>query len=144
MAVRSVVACVVILSAIGLLAMRGPREKTLDPAAVKALCRASKDAGKATRRTERAFADAAAASRRGGWDQSPTMVGARSSWRVAERERWRRLSAELIAASRQRTYAANLVLGAASDLSELRAEAVHLKDDASIIALDKCRGDVDR
>ena len=64
--------------------------------------------------------------------------------RVAERDRWGRLSAELIAAFRKRTYATDLALGAASDLSEMLAEAVYLKDDASVIALDKCRGDVDR
>lgn len=141
---RRVVAFVVILSAIAPLAAWGPSDKKLDPAAVKAMCQASEDAVRAERRAERDFEDAAAASQRGGWDQSLVMVGERPSWHVAERERWRRLSTELIAASRERTYTTDLALGAASDLSEMRAEAVHLKDDASIIALDKCRGDVDR
>jgi len=142
--VRSVVAFVVILSATAPLAAWGPWDKKLDPAAVKAMCQASEDAVRAERRAERDFEDAAAASQRGGWDQSLAMIGERSSWRVAERERWRRLSAELIAASRKRTDTTDLTLGAASDLSEMRADAVHLKDDASIIAIDKCRGDVDR
>ena len=144
MAARRVVAFVVILSAMASLATWGPWDKKLDPAAVRAMCQASEDAVRAGRRAERAFEDAAAASQRGGWDQSLTMVGERPSWRVGERERWRRLSAELIAASRKRTDTTDLVLGAASNLSEMRAEAVHLKDDASIIALDECGGGVDR
>jgi hypothetical protein len=140
MAVRRVVAFVAILSASAPLATWGPWDKKLDPAAVKAMCQASEDAVRAERRAERDFEDAAAASKRGGCDQSLAMVAERPSWR----EHWRRLSAELIDASRKRTETTDLALGAASDLSEMRAEAVHLKDDVSIIALDKCRADVDR
>jgi hypothetical protein len=142
MAVRSVVGFVVILSAIAPLAAWGPRDKNLDPAAVKAMCQASEDAVSAERSAERDFEDVAAARRLSGWDQRLAMVG-EPSWRVAERERSRQLSAELIAASRKRMYTTDLALGAASELSRMRAEAVHLKDDASIIALDKCSGDVD-
>jgi hypothetical protein len=138
MAVRSVVACVVILLATAPLAAWGPWDKTLDPAAVKAMCQASEDAVSAERRAERDFEGAAAASARGGWNQSLTMVP------VAERERRHRLSAALIAAARKRTETAALALDAASNLSEMRAAAVHLKDDVSIIALDECGGDANR
>lgn len=136
--VRSVVVFVAILSAMAPLAACGPWDEKLDPAAVKAMCRASEDAARAERRAERDFEDAAAASQRGGWDQSLAMVGEHPAWRVAERERWRRLSAELIAASRERTHKTDLALDAATDLSKMRAAALHLKDDASIIFLDEC------
>ena len=141
---RNVVAFVVILSAIVPLAAWGRRDTKLDPAAVKAVCQASEDAVSAERRAERDFDDAAAVSQRDAWDQSLAIVSAGSSSRVAERESRLRLSAELIAAARKRTYTTDLALGAASELSAMRAQAVHLKDDISIIALDKCQGDADR
>jgi hypothetical protein len=144
MAVRSVVAFVGILSVIVPLATWAGRDKKLDPAAVRAMCHASADASRAARRATRDFDDARAASQRGGWDQSLTRVYEDPSWRVAERARWGRLSAELIATSRKQTEAADLALSTASDLSEMLAEAVGRKDDASIGTLDRCRGDVDR
>jgi hypothetical protein len=123
-----------------------PWDERLSPSAVKAMCQASRDAVRAERHAERDFEDAAAARHRGSWDQSLPMAiaGELPSWRDAERERWGRSSAELIAASRARTVATDLALDAASDLSEMLAEAVYLKDDASVVALDKCRGDIDR
>jgi hypothetical protein len=141
MTARSV-GLVVILAAIVPLAVWGSRDWKLDPAAVKAMCGASEDAVARERRAGREFEEAAVASQPSGWDQGLTMVGERASWQIAERARWSRLSAELLAASRNQTYATDLALGAARDLSAMRAEAVRLKDDASIIALDACRGDV--
>ena len=132
MAVRSAVAFVAILLAIVPLGAWARWDKKLDPAAVKAMCQASRDAGSVKRHAERDFEDAAAASARGGWDQSLTIVP------LAERERWRRLSAELMAASRKRADTNDMALAAGSDLSVMRAKAVHLKDDVSIIALEKC------
>jgi hypothetical protein len=73
------------------------------------------------------------------------VVGERSSWRVIGRELRHRLSAELIVAARERSFATELAQGTAGALAEMRAAAaVSLKDDASIIALDECQGDVGR
>ena len=144
MAVRSVVAFVGILSVIVPLATWAGRDKRLDPVAVRAMCHAFADASRAERRAARDFDAATAASQRGGWDQSLSRVAEDPRWRVAERARWGRLSAELIATSRKQTEAAKLALSTASDLSEMLAEAVGRKDDASIGTLDRCRGDVDR
>jgi len=74
--VRRVVAFVAILSVIAPLAAWGPWDKKLDPAAVKVMYQASEDAVRVERRAERDLEDAAA-SQRGGWNQSLTMVGER-------------------------------------------------------------------
>ncbi len=141
---RSVVAFGVVLSAIVALVTRESWDTRLDPTAVKAACRAFRDAARVERRAGRGFEDAAAASRRGGWDQTLALVGEDPSWRVAERERWSRLSAELMAASRKRSDTTDLAQNAARALSEMRAEAVRREDDASRAALDRCKGAVDR
>jgi len=141
--VRIVVALVVVLSAIASRPAWWPWDRKLDAAAVEAMCRASRDASGAEHRAGRDFQDALAASRRDGWSQSLPVVGERRASRVAERERWRRLSTELIAAARQRTFAAGASLGTAGGLADMRAEAVRLKDDAGITALDGCQRDAD-
>ncbi len=141
---RGVAAFVAVLLAIAPFAACSRGDEKLDPAAVKAMCRASADAVIADRRAERDFDDAATASKQGRWDQSLDFVGERVSSRVAERERWRRLSAELLEASRKRTDTAVVVLRATSDISAMHAQALHLGDEGSISALDACQADADR
>ena len=133
-----------VLLAIAPLAACSTGDKKLDPAAVKAMCQASEDAVRADRRAERDFEDAAAASKEGGWDQSLVLVEERLPRRVAERERWRRLSAELLDASRKRADTAVVVLRTTRDISEMHTKALHLGDEGGISALDRCRADVDR
>jgi hypothetical protein len=139
----AVAAFVAVLSAMASLTSCSTGDDKLDPAAVKAMCQASEDAVRADHRAERAFEYAAAASQQGGWDQGLAMVDGRRSWPATERERWRRLSAALFDASRKRTETTVVALRATKDISAMYAKAVHLADQDSMSALDKCRADAD-
>jgi len=137
-------AVVAVLVAIVPFAACSTGDEKLDPAAVNAICQASEDAVGADRRAERDFDNAAAASKQGGWDQSLGFVRERLAERVAERDRRRRLSAELLDAARKRTNAAVLLLHATRDISEMHSAALRLGDEASISAFERCTADVDR
>jgi hypothetical protein len=139
-----VAAVVAVLLAIAPFAACSTGDEKLDPAAVQAMCRASADALRADHRAERDFDDAATASKQGRWDQSLDFVGEHASSRIADRDRWRRLSAELIDASRKRTDTAVVVLRTTKEISEMHTKAIHLGDGGSISALDGCRTDADR
>jgi hypothetical protein len=141
---RRVAAVVAVLLAIAPLAACNTKDERLGPAAVKALCQASEDAVRADRRAERDFDAAAAASERGGWDQSLALVEARFTWRVADQERWRRLSAELLDAFHKKTDTHLVVLRTTRDISVMYTRALRLGDEGSISALDACRADMDR
>jgi hypothetical protein len=135
MGLRSVVVLVVVLAAI---AAWGRWDEKLDPAAVTAMCQASEDAAMVERHAVRAFKDAAAANEEGGWDQGLIAIDESLSRRL-ERERRSQSLTALIVASGKRTDATALALRALGDLSQMHAEAARLQDDASILALARCR-----